>query len=70
MRRVRAVASYSRHVKSAVAKAAYGFDPRVVRVVITAFDEATRFFPARKIEKLGNPVRKAIVAALENVGDT
>jgi hypothetical protein len=42
---------------------------RVVRVVITAFDGATRFFPARKIEKLGNPVRKAIVAALENVGD-
>jgi UDP-N-acetylglucosamine--N-acetylmuramyl-(pentapeptide) pyrophosphoryl-undecaprenol N-acetylglucosamine transferase len=42
---------------------------RVVRGVLTAFDEATRFFPSRKVERHGNPLRKAIVAALEKVGD-
>lgn len=40
---------------------------KLVRRVFTAFGEAARFFPARKIERLGNPVRKAIVAALEGV---
>ncbi len=40
---------------------------RIVRVVFTAFEEAARFFPARKIERLGNPARKAIVAALEGL---
>lgn len=40
---------------------------RLVRRVFIAFGEAARFFPARKIERLGNPVRKAIVAALEGV---
>jgi UDP-N-acetylglucosamine--N-acetylmuramyl-(pentapeptide) pyrophosphoryl-undecaprenol N-acetylglucosamine transferase len=40
---------------------------KLVRAVFIAFDEAERFFPLRKIERLGNPVRKAIVAALEGV---
>jgi UDP-N-acetylglucosamine--N-acetylmuramyl-(pentapeptide) pyrophosphoryl-undecaprenol N-acetylglucosamine transferase len=40
---------------------------KLVRRVFIAFDEAARFFPSRKIERLGNPVRKAIVAALEGV---
>jgi UDP-N-acetylglucosamine--N-acetylmuramyl-(pentapeptide) pyrophosphoryl-undecaprenol N-acetylglucosamine transferase len=40
---------------------------RLVRVVFTAFDEAARFLPARKIERLGNPARKAIVAGLESL---
>jgi UDP-N-acetylglucosamine--N-acetylmuramyl-(pentapeptide) pyrophosphoryl-undecaprenol N-acetylglucosamine transferase len=40
---------------------------RLVRVVFTAFDEAARFFPGRKVERLGNPARKAIVAALESL---
>jgi UDP-N-acetylglucosamine--N-acetylmuramyl-(pentapeptide) pyrophosphoryl-undecaprenol N-acetylglucosamine transferase len=38
---------------------------KLVRKVFIAFDEAARFFPSRKIERLGNPVRKPIVAALE-----
>jgi len=38
---------------------------RMVRAVFTAFDEAAKYFPARKIARLGNPARKAIVAALE-----
>jgi UDP-N-acetylglucosamine--N-acetylmuramyl-(pentapeptide) pyrophosphoryl-undecaprenol N-acetylglucosamine transferase len=37
----------------------------LVRSVFIAFDEAVRCFPARKVERLGNPVRRAIVAALE-----
>jgi UDP-N-acetylglucosamine--N-acetylmuramyl-(pentapeptide) pyrophosphoryl-undecaprenol N-acetylglucosamine transferase len=40
---------------------------RLVRKVFIAFDEAARFFPTRKIERLGNPVRRPIVAALEGV---
>ncbi len=48
-----------------------GFTNRVlgklVRRVFIAFDEAARFFPSRKVERLGNPVRKAIVTALEGV---
>lgn len=42
---------------------------KLVRSVFTAFDEATRFFPSRKVERLGNPVRQAIVAALEGITD-
>jgi UDP-N-acetylglucosamine--N-acetylmuramyl-(pentapeptide) pyrophosphoryl-undecaprenol N-acetylglucosamine transferase len=42
----------------------------LVRSVFTAFDGAAWRFPARKIERLGNPVRKAIVAALEDVADS
>lgn len=42
---------------------------RLVRAVFIAFDEAARFFPARKIQRLGNPARKAIVAALESAAD-
>jgi UDP-N-acetylglucosamine--N-acetylmuramyl-(pentapeptide) pyrophosphoryl-undecaprenol N-acetylglucosamine transferase len=40
---------------------------RLVRAVFTSFEEAGQHFPARKIERLGNPARKAIVAALEAV---
>jgi UDP-N-acetylglucosamine--N-acetylmuramyl-(pentapeptide) pyrophosphoryl-undecaprenol N-acetylglucosamine transferase len=40
---------------------------RLVRAVFIAFEDAARFFPARKIERLGNPVRQKIVAALEGV---
>ncbi len=42
---------------------------KLVRAVFIAFEDATRFFPSRKIERLGNPVRQKIVAALERVGD-
>jgi UDP-N-acetylglucosamine--N-acetylmuramyl-(pentapeptide) pyrophosphoryl-undecaprenol N-acetylglucosamine transferase len=41
---------------------------RLVRAVLIAFDDAARFFPARKVARLGNPVRQQIVAALERVG--
>ena len=41
---------------------------RLVRRVFIAFDAAARFFPSKKIERLGNPVRRPIVAALEQVG--
>jgi UDP-N-acetylglucosamine--N-acetylmuramyl-(pentapeptide) pyrophosphoryl-undecaprenol N-acetylglucosamine transferase len=37
---------------------------RLVRVVMVAFDEARRFFPARKTEAIGNPVRSRLVATL------
>jgi UDP-N-acetylglucosamine--N-acetylmuramyl-(pentapeptide) pyrophosphoryl-undecaprenol N-acetylglucosamine transferase len=37
---------------------------RLVRVVIVAFDEARRFFPAGKTETIGNPVRSKLVATL------
>jgi UDP-N-acetylglucosamine--N-acetylmuramyl-(pentapeptide) pyrophosphoryl-undecaprenol N-acetylglucosamine transferase len=40
---------------------------RLVRAVFIAFEDAARFFPARKIGRLGNPVRQKIVAALEGV---
>jgi len=40
---------------------------RLVRAIFIAFEDADRFFPARKIERLGNPVRQKIVAALEGV---
>ncbi|HEY5284945.1 MAG TPA: UDP-N-acetylglucosamine--N-acetylmuramyl-(pentapeptide) pyrophosphoryl-undecaprenol N-acetylglucosamine transferase, partial [Polyangia bacterium] len=40
---------------------------RLVRAVFTAFEDAARYFPARKIERLGNPVRQKIVAALTRV---
>jgi UDP-N-acetylglucosamine--N-acetylmuramyl-(pentapeptide) pyrophosphoryl-undecaprenol N-acetylglucosamine transferase len=40
---------------------------KLVRAVFIAFEDAARFFPARKIEQLGNPVRQKIVAALERV---
>jgi UDP-N-acetylglucosamine--N-acetylmuramyl-(pentapeptide) pyrophosphoryl-undecaprenol N-acetylglucosamine transferase len=38
---------------------------RLVRTVFIAFEDAAPFFPARKIERLGNPVRQKIVAALQ-----
>jgi UDP-N-acetylglucosamine--N-acetylmuramyl-(pentapeptide) pyrophosphoryl-undecaprenol N-acetylglucosamine transferase len=37
---------------------------RLVRVIMVAFDEARRFFPARKTETIGNPVRSKLVATL------
>jgi UDP-N-acetylglucosamine--N-acetylmuramyl-(pentapeptide) pyrophosphoryl-undecaprenol N-acetylglucosamine transferase len=37
---------------------------RLVRVVLVAFDEARGFFPAGKIEMIGNPVRSKLVATL------
>jgi UDP-N-acetylglucosamine--N-acetylmuramyl-(pentapeptide) pyrophosphoryl-undecaprenol N-acetylglucosamine transferase len=37
---------------------------RLVRVVMVAFTEAGKFFPAKKIESTGNPVRAKLVAAL------
>jgi UDP-N-acetylglucosamine--N-acetylmuramyl-(pentapeptide) pyrophosphoryl-undecaprenol N-acetylglucosamine transferase len=40
---------------------------RLVRVVFIAFEDAARFFPARKIERPGNPVRQRIVAALNKI---
>jgi UDP-N-acetylglucosamine--N-acetylmuramyl-(pentapeptide) pyrophosphoryl-undecaprenol N-acetylglucosamine transferase len=39
---------------------------RLVRAVFIAFEDAARFFPARKTEHLGNPVRQKIVTALES----
>jgi UDP-N-acetylglucosamine--N-acetylmuramyl-(pentapeptide) pyrophosphoryl-undecaprenol N-acetylglucosamine transferase len=38
---------------------------RLVRAIFIAFEDAARFFPARKLERLGNPVRQKIVTALE-----
>jgi UDP-N-acetylglucosamine--N-acetylmuramyl-(pentapeptide) pyrophosphoryl-undecaprenol N-acetylglucosamine transferase len=50
-----------------------GFTNRVlgklVRAVFIAFADAARFFPAKKIATVGNPVRQKIVAALEGVGN-
>ena len=40
---------------------------KLVRAVFIAFEDAAGFFPARKIERLGNPVRQKIVAALQGV---
>ena len=40
---------------------------KLVRAVFIAFEDAARFFPLRKIERLGNPVRQKIVAALQGV---
>ena len=37
---------------------------RLVQVVMVAFDEARRFFPARKTETIGNPVRSRLVTTL------
>ena len=37
---------------------------RLVRLVLVAFEEARRFFPAAKIEMVGNPVRSKLVATL------
>jgi UDP-N-acetylglucosamine--N-acetylmuramyl-(pentapeptide) pyrophosphoryl-undecaprenol N-acetylglucosamine transferase len=37
----------------------------LVAAVFIAFEDAKRFFPSRKIQQLGNPVRAKIVAALE-----
>jgi UDP-N-acetylglucosamine--N-acetylmuramyl-(pentapeptide) pyrophosphoryl-undecaprenol N-acetylglucosamine transferase len=37
---------------------------RLVRVVVVAFDEARRSFPAGKCEAIGNPVRSKLVATL------
>jgi len=41
---------------------------RLVRVVMVAFEETREFFPPRKIEILGNPVRHKLVAALTDGG--
>ena len=38
---------------------------KLVRAVFIAFEDAARFFPADKLQRLGNPVRQKIVAALE-----
>jgi UDP-N-acetylglucosamine--N-acetylmuramyl-(pentapeptide) pyrophosphoryl-undecaprenol N-acetylglucosamine transferase len=38
---------------------------RMVCAVFIAFEDAARFFPLSKIERLGNPVRQKIVAALQ-----
>jgi UDP-N-acetylglucosamine--N-acetylmuramyl-(pentapeptide) pyrophosphoryl-undecaprenol N-acetylglucosamine transferase len=37
---------------------------RLVRLVLVAFDEARRFFPAAQIDIVGNPVRAKLVATL------
>lgn len=37
---------------------------RVVRAVYATFDESKRWFPERKVEVLGNPVRQSIVESL------
>jgi UDP-N-acetylglucosamine--N-acetylmuramyl-(pentapeptide) pyrophosphoryl-undecaprenol N-acetylglucosamine transferase len=37
---------------------------RLVRLVLVAFDEARKFFPAAKIDMVGNPVRAKLVATL------
>jgi UDP-N-acetylglucosamine--N-acetylmuramyl-(pentapeptide) pyrophosphoryl-undecaprenol N-acetylglucosamine transferase len=34
---------------------------RVVRVVFIAFDEARRFFPSRKVQLIGNPIRRKLM---------
>ena len=41
---------------------------KLVSVIFIAFADAARFFPARKLARLGNPVRGKIVAALESAG--
>ncbi len=38
---------------------------KLARAVFIAFEDAAGFFPARKLARLGNPVRAGIVAALE-----
>ena len=43
---------------------------RIVRRVFIAFADTARFFPWRKVEELGTPVRRAIVAALESAAET
>jgi UDP-N-acetylglucosamine--N-acetylmuramyl-(pentapeptide) pyrophosphoryl-undecaprenol N-acetylglucosamine transferase len=43
---------------------------RLVRVVMIAFDEARRFFPAGKTETIGNPVRSKLVATLTAGADS
>ncbi|MGC9982296.1 MAG: undecaprenyldiphospho-muramoylpentapeptide beta-N-acetylglucosaminyltransferase [Polyangia bacterium] len=42
---------------------------RLVRVVMVAFDEARRSFPAGKTETIGNPVRSKLVATLTGAAD-
>lgn len=42
---------------------------RVVRSVYATFEDSTRWFPAGKVEVLGNPVRRAIVASLGRTRD-
>ena len=37
---------------------------RLVRLVLVAFDEARRFFPAAQIDMVGNPVRAKLLATL------
>jgi UDP-N-acetylglucosamine--N-acetylmuramyl-(pentapeptide) pyrophosphoryl-undecaprenol N-acetylglucosamine transferase len=43
---------------------------RLVRIVVVAFDEARRFFPAAKCETIGNPVRSKLVATLTAGADS
>lgn len=43
---------------------------RLVRIVMVAFDEARKFFPAGKCETIGNPVRSKLVATLAAGADS
>lgn len=43
---------------------------KMVRKVFIAFADAAGFFPARKIEQSGNPVRRRIVDALSGIAET
>ena len=51
-----------------------GFTNRVlgklVKVVFIAFEDAAKFFPAKKVVKVGNPVRQKIVDALSGVKES
>jgi UDP-N-acetylglucosamine--N-acetylmuramyl-(pentapeptide) pyrophosphoryl-undecaprenol N-acetylglucosamine transferase len=38
---------------------------RFVRAVFVSFDESRRFFPARRVVASGNPIRRALLAALQ-----
>lgn len=42
---------------------------RFARAVFLSFDESRRFFPGRKVVASGNPIRRALVAALQH-GDS
>jgi UDP-N-acetylglucosamine--N-acetylmuramyl-(pentapeptide) pyrophosphoryl-undecaprenol N-acetylglucosamine transferase len=39
---------------------------RFVRAVFVSFDESRRFFPARRVIASGNPIRRALLAALQS----
>lgn len=42
---------------------------RVVRAVYASFGESARYFPAAKVELLGNPIRASVRAALQAAGN-